>query len=76
MVPICTLAFRESTGVRLQHCYAGVRVQSASISDPDNLDEAFSDGDQLVIKFDIDTAMAPVHDKWSIDKLRSPGDDG
>ena len=54
---------------QLQHCYAGVLVSSATIRDPDNLDTTFSNGDELTIRFNVETAMAPVTSKWDIDKL-------
>ena len=53
----------------LSHCYAGVLVASASIRDPDNLDEVFSNGDELTIKFTVETRKPDVSTKFHIDKL-------
>ena len=37
--------------------------------DPDNLDTYFSNGDELAVRFNVETAMVPVNTKWEIDKL-------
>ena len=52
----------------MQHCYAGPMVRSASIRDPDNADGVYSAGDEVVVRFTLDTARPTVLTKWDIDK--------
>ncbi|MDP4390779.1 hypothetical protein, partial [Escherichia coli] len=39
-----------------------------SIRDPDNADGVYGAGDEVVVRFNLDTARPPVSTKWDIDK--------
>ena len=58
-----------SVDFQLSHCYSGVLVATATMRDPDNLDTAFSNGDEIEITFNVETDRPPVAVKWDIDRL-------
>ena len=58
-----------SVNIGMGHCYAGPLVQSASIRDVDDLDSVYGNGDEVTVRFTVETTQPAVSTKWDIDKL-------